>query len=41
MIGVDAFRERLGRWIDRVAAGESLLVCRRGKAVMRVEQPLS
>jgi hypothetical protein len=40
-ISADVFRQRLGHWIDRVAAGESLLVSRRGKAVMRVDRPLS
>ena len=40
-INADVFRQRPGHWIDRVAAGESLLVSRRGKAVMRVDRPLS
>jgi PD-(D/E)XK endonuclease len=40
-VNADTFRGRLGHWIDRVAAGESLLVSRRGKAVMRVERPVS
>ena len=38
-INADTFRQRLGHWIDRVAAGECLLVSRRGKAVMRVDGP--
>jgi PD-(D/E)XK endonuclease len=40
-VNADAFRARLGHWIDRVGAGESLLVSRRGKAVMRVDRPVS
>jgi hypothetical protein len=40
-ISADVFRQRLGHWIDRVAAGESVLVSRRGKAVMRVDRPVS
>jgi antitoxin (DNA-binding transcriptional repressor) of toxin-antitoxin stability system len=35
------FRQRLRHWIDRVAAGESLVVSRRGKVVMRVDRPVS
>ena len=37
-INADTFRNGLGHWIDRVAAGEHLLVTRRGKAMMRVER---
>ena len=40
-INADAFRNRLGYWIDRVVTGDSLLVSRRGKLVMRVEPPVS
>lgn len=40
-INADTFRNRLGHWVDRVAAGEHLVVSRRGKAVMRIEQPVS
>jgi len=36
-VGADDFRIRLGHWIDRVAAGERLLVSRRGTAMMLVE----
>ena len=32
----DSCRTRLGQWIDRVVAGEEVLVTRRGKAVMRL-----
>jgi hypothetical protein len=39
-VGADDFRVRLGHWIDRVAAGERLLVSRRGQPVMRIERPL-
>jgi prevent-host-death family protein len=35
-INADVFRQRLGQWIDRVAAGDDVLVTRRGKAVMRL-----
>jgi antitoxin (DNA-binding transcriptional repressor) of toxin-antitoxin stability system len=31
MIKADAFRERLGHWIDRVAAGESLSYAGEGR----------
>jgi hypothetical protein len=40
-VNADVFRGRLGHWIDRVTAGESVLVSRRGKAVVRVERPVS
>jgi PD-(D/E)XK endonuclease len=39
VVGADDFRGRLGHWIDRVAAGERLLVSRRGKPVMRIDRP--
>lgn len=35
-VNADAFRTGLGHWIDRVSAGEDVLVTRRGRAVMRV-----
>jgi prevent-host-death family protein len=34
-VSADAFRQRLGRWIDRVAAGEEVVVTRRGAPVVR------
>jgi PD-(D/E)XK endonuclease len=40
-VAADVFRQRLGYWIDRVCAGERLLVSRRGKAVMRIDRPVS
>ena len=40
-INADVFRNRLGHWIDRVAAGDCLLVSRRGKPVLRVDRPVS
>ncbi|MGP0036637.1 MAG: type II toxin-antitoxin system Phd/YefM family antitoxin [Solirubrobacteraceae bacterium] len=40
-INADVFRQRLGHWIDRVAAGDCLLVSRRGKPVLRVDRPVS
>jgi prevent-host-death family protein len=30
-VGVNPFRDKLGRWIDRVAAGEEVIVTRHGK----------
>jgi prevent-host-death family protein len=33
---VDDFRQHLGHWIDRVAAGNELLVTRRGEPVLRL-----
>jgi antitoxin (DNA-binding transcriptional repressor) of toxin-antitoxin stability system len=35
-VNADVFRKGLGLWMDRVSAGEDVLVSRRGKAVMRV-----
>ncbi len=36
VIGCEELRERLGVWIDRVAAGEEVLVTRRGKPRIRL-----
>jgi len=36
MIGADTFRESLGFWLDQVAAGEEVVVTRRGKPMVRV-----
>jgi hypothetical protein len=36
VIGCDQFRLRLGYWIDRVAAGEEVLLTRRGKPRIRL-----
>ncbi len=33
-VNADVFRTRLGHWIDRITAGEDVLVTRRGKPVM-------
>lgn len=35
-VTADVFRTGLGRWIDRVSAGEDVLVTRRGRPVMRL-----
>lgn len=35
-VKADVLRTRLGHWIDRVAAGEDVLVTRRGKAMIRL-----
>jgi prevent-host-death family protein len=35
-VGADAFRIRFGYWIDRVRAGQEVLVTRRGKSVIRL-----
>jgi prevent-host-death family protein len=35
-VGSNSFRDRLGYWMDRVAAGETVVVTRRGKPRMRV-----
>ena len=35
-IGSHIFREQLGWWMDRVAAGEEILVTRRGKPRLRL-----
>jgi hypothetical protein len=36
VIGSNPFRDRFGYWMDRVAAGETLLVTRRGKPRIRL-----
>jgi prevent-host-death family protein len=36
IVGANAFRDHLGDWIDRVAAGEHVLVTRRGKPRIRL-----
>jgi prevent-host-death family protein len=35
-VGSSPFRDRLGYWMDRVAAGEEILITRRGKPRMRL-----
>lgn len=35
-IGAEAFRESLGFWLDQVAAGEEVVVTRRGKPMVRM-----
>jgi prevent-host-death family protein len=36
MVGVNPFRDKLGYWIDRVAAGEEVLVTRHGRPRIRL-----
>jgi prevent-host-death family protein len=36
MIGADSLRVRLGYWIDWVAAGEEVIITRRGRPRVRV-----
>jgi len=38
-VPAEVFRSGLGRWLDRVSAGEDVLVTRRGKPVMRLTAP--
>jgi prevent-host-death family protein len=35
-VGANAFRDRLGYWMERAAAGDELLVTRHGKPFVRV-----
>ena len=35
-VGVNTFRDKLGQWIDRVAAGEEVIVTRRGTPRIRL-----
>jgi prevent-host-death family protein len=36
VIGAHEFRERFGYWMDRAAAGDELIVTRRGKPIVHV-----
>jgi prevent-host-death family protein len=38
-VAADAFRVQLGRWLDRVAAGQEILITRRGRPMARVIPP--
>ena len=38
-VRADEFRNRMGDWIDRVAAGQELLITRRGRPALRVSAP--
>jgi hypothetical protein len=38
-VGCNAFRDGFGTWIDRVAAGEEVIVTRRGKPLLRLSRP--
>jgi len=33
-VGADSFRDALGQWLDRVAAGQRAVVTRRGKPMI-------
>jgi prevent-host-death family protein len=35
-LGSNAFRDRLGYWMDRVAAGDNIVITRRGKPRIRL-----
>jgi prevent-host-death family protein len=35
-VGVNPFRDKLGQWIDRVAAGEEVIVTRHGRPRIRL-----
>ncbi len=35
-VGVNAFRDKLGQWIDRVAAGEEVILTRHGRPRIRL-----
>jgi prevent-host-death family protein len=41
MVGVNPFRDKLGYWIDRVAAGEEVLVTRHGRPRIRLSPATS
>jgi prevent-host-death family protein len=41
VIGSNPLRDRFGYWIDRVAAGEEVLVTRRGKPRIRLSPATS
>jgi prevent-host-death family protein len=36
VVSADSFRNSLGHWLDRVAAGEDAVVTRRGKPMIRL-----
>jgi prevent-host-death family protein len=36
IVGCNPFRDRFGEWIERVAAGEEVIVTRRGRPLMRL-----
>jgi len=35
-VGSNAFRDKLGYWMDRVAAGEEVIITRRGRPRFRM-----
>jgi prevent-host-death family protein len=35
-VGCNPFRDRFGDWIERVAAGEEVIVTRRGRPLLRL-----
>jgi prevent-host-death family protein len=39
-VGCNSFRDGFGHWIDRVVAGEEVIVTRRGRPVIRLARPL-
>jgi prevent-host-death family protein len=36
VLGANAFRDQLGYWIDRAAAGEEIVISRRGRPQVRM-----
>jgi prevent-host-death family protein len=38
VVGSNPFRDRLGYWMDRVAAGEDVIITRHGKPRIRLSQ---
>ena len=38
-VGCNPFRDRFGEWIERVVAGEQVIVTRRGKPLLRLSRP--